>query len=334
MPQTPTILCMAAMTLFPMAAQAIENERLSGLRQTFETELEKRLIPLKDEALRKLVVLENQRAIRGDYEGAIRARDRRLAITDRSGDEEEEGLEEEGAIELSMSEAQMSGNSILYDRRRDALVGFRKAGHTASWDVLGITPGWYSVLATYGCAEPFRARRVKDDPAAGDEERRSGGTFRFFEDTALMSDGSQPLEKTVTPTGGWDRLVKRNIGRLKITGNRTTLSLEVVEAENEGIMFLRKITLAPTFGPEEMGSFLPGGNDAPTKLRALREQYNNQVETITTPAIQIYIEALRKLEEEFTKAERLDEALASRGERERVEGRLPEPEPEGEVEDG
>ncbi|MEM9478270.1 MAG: hypothetical protein AAGA58_01270 [Verrucomicrobiota bacterium] len=302
--------------------QAIENEKLTSLRLTFESELEKRLLPLKDEAVQKLIVLEHQRAIREDYEGAIRARDRRYVITgDRAADEEEKSSEE-GAVDLIMEEAQTSGNTVGYDRRRDALVGFQKPGQSVTWDISSIEPGWYKVMVTYGSAEPFRARKVKDDAAAGDEERRAGGTFRLYEDTALLSGGSEPLIKTVTPTGGWDRLVTRNIGRLKITSNRATIKLEVVEAENEGIMFLRKISLVPTAAPDDMAAFQPGGDDAPTQLRTLREQYAEQVDTATASAIENYIETLKEKETELTAAEKLDEALAARSERERAESML------------
>lgn len=306
----------------PLPGQSVENVKLTEYRKTFESELEKLLTPLKEDAIRKLKVLESQRAIRKDYEGAIRARDRRLGIADEGIPPRELETTEENVIRLKMAEGRTAGNTVMLDRRRNAIVGFKRPGHSVSWDIMKLRPGWYKVLAEYGCAEPYVESRTEKEKEAGTTEpnvRKAGGTFRFFEDTSLLTKGSDPVIKTVVPTGGWDRLVKRNIGKLKITGTRATLKLEVVEAENEGIMYLRGIELIPTVAPGEESVALGDGSDAPGKLQTLREKYQKEVASQTREALVAYVADLKNSEEKFVTAEDLDGALAARKERERVE---------------
>ncbi len=309
-----------------LPAQSVENEKLTEYRKTFESELEKRLEPLKNDAVRRLEILEKQRAVGEDYEGAMRARDRRIGITG-GGPSPLAAVEkeEEGVITLKMTSARTAGNTVMLDRRRNAIVGFKKKGHSASWDVMNVKPGWYKVLATYGCAESFEERVLrKNDDDPSQVTRRAGGTFRFYEDTSLITQGSEPIVKTVVPTGGWDRLVTRNIGKLKITGTRTTLTLEVMQAEDQGIMFLRGIRLVPTVAPGEESVALASGADAPAKLQSLREQYEKKIAAVTRGTVDTYVSNLKQIEEKFIADENLDGALAARKERERMETRMKE----------
>jgi len=306
-----------------VATGAPEPKALTDLRTTFERQLDSAVAPFLDTYVGELAKLENVRAIREDYEGAIRARDvrRRLEGETSSPDKKATDRTVPGVIELPMAAALLNGNTISYDPVRKALTGFRKARHAATWDVLKVTPGWFDVIVTYGCAESrtVRPERRGRDEDAKPVEMKTGGTFAFYENTNLSKDTSPPIRRTVVSTGGWDKLVTRNIGKLKLTGASATLKLEAVEPGNDGIMYLRSLKLVPSSPSGE------GASGEANALRGLRTQYRQQVEAEIKDKLTAYVRELKELEERHTTESRLEDALETRTERMRVQSLLDNP---------
>ncbi len=307
-----------------------EPEALTELRSAFESQLELSVAPLRDAYVRELANLESVRAIREDYEGAIRARDVRERVEGRSSSEkktEAAGDDEvSGTISLPMDGGLISGNTISYDAIRHALVGFRKARHAVTWNVLKVTPGWFEVIATYGCAESGiekTERRPRPD-VAEPATTKTGGVFAFYEDTNLLKDTSPPLRRTVVPTGSWDKLVTRNIGKLKLTGTTATLKLEAVEPGEDGLMALRSLKLVPSDEPGA-GKVEGAVSSEPEGLRELREQYREQVDAELKNRIALYVRELKALEESYTSESKLEAALEARSERMRAQSLLEDP---------
>lgn len=284
--------------------------------------------PVTDSFIKNLESLENVRAIREDYEGARRAKERRIQLSGESlpADEVEVNAGVEGMIELEMKLARLSGSSIAYDSRRGALTGFKKPRHSAHWDLIKVEPGWYKILVTYGCSAPYREKA--DRASRSDDntpvEMEAGGTFTIAEETGLIADISPPVTKTVVSTGSWDKLVTRNIGRIKLTGTTTRVKLEVVTAKNLGIMYLHSLKLIPD-ASGDAGSQLAEDASQPKKLRDLRDQYRVQVEGNIKQTIEAYIRELKLLEEGYANESKLEEAVAVRSERMRVLPLLDDP---------
>ena len=313
------------------AQQAVVEEppQLAEYREAFEAQLAERTKPLTAAYVRSLENLENVRAIREDYEGALRAKRRRMQL---QGEIEVaapvETSDVEGTIILPLAKARLSGNTVTYDDKRGALVGFKRPRHSATWEIIKVTPGWYKVLTTYGCADSYQEKTPKRDRSDSSKpssvEMKAGGVFAFYEDTNLIKDTSPPIRKTVVSTGGWDKLVTRNIGKLKLTGTTSTLKLEALEAENLGIMYLRQLKLVPDVAPGTTVS-LSADDVLPAELRDLREQYRKQVELEIKDSIEAYLVELKEIEERYQQASKLEEAVATRAERERVEMLLFDP---------
>jgi hypothetical protein len=311
-------------------AQVVEPPQLTEYREAFELGLAVRMKPVSEAYAKSLANLENLRAIREDYEGALRAQNRRLQLE--TGKVETAGVATStlpaGAIELSMGDgADINGSSILRDNKRSALTGFKKAGHSVSWDLIKVNPGWYKIMATYGCAAPYKEKRERADRVIGDNtpvDMKAGGSFTIYEETGLIADTSPPVSKTVVSTGSWDKLVTRNIGRIKLTGTTTRLKLEVVSAENLGIMYLHDLVLIP----DETGNAAGGlSEDAklPEALRMLRSQYKSQVEVGLKDMIMAYVRELKLLEDLYTNGTELEKAIEIRAERMRVQPLLDDP---------
>ncbi len=315
----------------PQKARGVgEPQSLTDLRSAFEAQLESAVSPFRDAFIRELTNLESVRAIREDYEGAIRARDVRERMegidseTPAAGNNKETAPSD--AIELKMASALISGSSISYDATRGALIGFKKARHSASWNIIKVTPGWFDVIATYGCADSrtVRLERRTRDESPSSEEMKTGGTFTFYEDTNLLKDTSPPIRRTVVSTGSWDKLVTRNIGKLKLTGTTATLKLEAVEPGNDGIMYLRSLKLVPSVEPGTSGAPVYD-RGTPEALMELRDQYRQQVEGELKGQITAYVRALKELEDRYTAAAKLEEALEARSERLRAQALLDDP---------
>jgi len=285
--------------------------------------------PVTDSYIGSLESLENVRAIREDYEGALRAKTRRLQLQGNGGSAAAEPDVTEltdGTLELEMKEALRSGSSISYDTRRGALVGFKKPKHFVYWDLFKIEPGWYKILVTYGCSAPYKQKKERknrfDDDTPVDME--AGGTFTISEETGLITDTSPPVSKTVVSTGSWDKLVTRNIGRIKLTGTTSRVKLEVVSAKNLGIMYLHDLKLIPD-NTGDANSDISADSDLPEKFRNLRNQYRTQVDMTLRSTIEAYISELKKLEEVYAKENNLEDAVKVRSERMRVEPLLTDP---------
>jgi hypothetical protein len=309
----------------PVAPTTVrEPLELVQYRQKFESELAQRLIPAKEIYVAKLKELELKRSLGEDYDGALRAKLKRLAVMG-GGDAASAGRSVEGEISLPLSRGRRSGYSINYDIKRGALTGFTSPGQHITWDVMKVTPGLYRVLFSYGCGDSGASDDSKEKDEKKDEKKgkekggKTGGSFTFEEDTNLGTGEDRLLRHTVYPTGGWDKMVTRNIGRLRLTGTTSTLKLTALKPGSLGLMALRRIRLIPY---TEEDSLVDGGSNA---LDTLRAKYGQKVEELVAEEFDNYVADLKALEEKLAEADRIREALAVKATRNEFELKMKNP---------
>ncbi len=294
-------------------ATVAEPEELVELRTAFESQLESRSAPARKRLVDALRQLERSRADRGDYEGARRAQRRRQSIerAARAAPSSPAEPQAPGQVEIALRSGRRTGSSLHYDAARDALVGFGKSGHSVTWDINSVQPGDYRVLVTYGCADfTLQSDRVSGG-ATRTVELTTGGSFTVEEATSLATGEDRVLRHTVYPTGGWDKTVTRNIGRLRLTGTTSTVKLSALAPEPGGLMALRRLRLVPVDARGQAGGSHP--------LDELKSRYGAKVAEITGDDFRDHIEALRRLETSLAGSDRLRDALAVKAERERIE---------------
>ena len=303
----------------PIAPTSVrEPLELVQYRDKFESELAQRLTPAKDTFISQLKELELKRSLGEDYDGALRAKLKRLAVSGGGSSSAAAGGSVEGEISLPLSRGRRSGYSISYDTKRGALTGFTSPGQHITWDVMKVTPGLYRVQFSYGCGAP---RPAEKSGKSGISKKRgtTGGSFTFEEDTNLGTGEDRLLRHTVYPTGGWDKIVTRNIGRLKLTGTTSTLKLTALKPGSEGLMALRRIRLVPY---TEEDSLADGGTNALDNLRA---QYGMKVQELVAEEFEDYVADLKALEEKLAEADRIREALAVKAARSEFELKMKNP---------
>ena len=296
-----------------------EPPELVRLRETFEEQLAQRLDAPKEAYLEKLKNLEGKRALLGEYEGALRVQRKRKAVggslVTAAGE-----TKVAGEIELDLARGRRSGSSLNFDRVRSSLMGFEKAGHHIIWDVMKVKPGLYRVLVTYGCADATTASRRDEFGRLRETELTTGGSFTFEEATNLNTGEDRLLRHSVFPTGGWDKVVTRNIGRLRLTGTTSTLKLTALAPNEGGLMALRKIRLIP-YTADEAG--VDGGSLS--ALDRVRTQYRLKVKELTAKEFGGHIAKLKELEESLAAADRIRDALAVKTARIEIERQAAEP---------
>ena len=325
-----TVYAMLALPLFvPSAAAQIpevggqpetpiaveDPPELIRLRETFEQQLQTRIEPGKQSYLLKLKALEDERAKNGDYEGALLVQRKRVAI---AGTTTTAGGERKviGEINLDIARGRRSGSTLHYDSTRKAMMGFKHSGHSLTWDVMKVKPGLYRVLVTYGCADScsVTVRNPTGRGANRTSDVSTGGTFTFEEATSLNTGEDRVLRHTVFPTGGWDKVVTRNIGRLRLTGTTSTIKLVALNPHPGGLLALRRIRLIP-YDADGMA----GGGGIGNPLEKLRSQYQEKVAELTGGEFEKYIADLKNLEERLAAADRIRDALAVKATRSEIE---------------
>ena len=300
----------------PETPIAVEDPpELINLRETFEQQLQTRIEPGKQRYILKLKALEDERAKNSDYDGALRVQRKRVAV---AGTTTTAGGETKviGEINLDIARGRRSGSTLHYDSTREAMMGFERSGHSLTWDVMKVKPGLYRVLVTYGCADssPVTVRNPTGRGAGRISKVPTGGSFTFEEATSLNTGEDRVLRHTVFPTGGWDKVVTRNIGRLRLTGTTSTLKFVALNPHRGGLMALRRIRLVPYDADTSAGG---GGIGNP--LEKLRSQYQEKVAELTGGEFEKYIADLKNLEERLAAADRIRDALAVKATRSEIE---------------
>ncbi len=303
----------------PATTTVREPPELARFRDKFEAELEQRLEPAKESYITSLKNLERKRALGENYDGALRAKRQRLAIS--GGDPAGLGADTPpGEIVLPLNRGRRSGSSLRYDKTRGAMTGFETSGHYITWDVMKVTPGLYRVLMSYGCADGGKVKARDKEGKMRERSVDTGGSFTFEEATNLGTGEDRILRHTVYPTGGWDKVVTRNIGRLRLTGTTSTLKLTVLEPEAGGLMALRRIRLVPYTAGESLA-----GDGAGTPLAKLRAQYAEKVTELVGEEFERYVSDLKALEERLAAEDRVRDALSVKAARTEFERQATNP---------
>ena len=300
--------CAALLSLAPATAQNSDAPveppaKLAEFREAFEKTVESRSLPARETFATGLSKLATERADAGDYLGAIRARDRRMELLGIAAGPGVDESESAGEIEVDLASGTRSGGGLRFDAKGNKLVGFTKDNQSIHWELSKTSPGVYSVIVTYSCADSRQAE------GEFGKEYATGGTFTLEEATNLTTDRSAPLRRTVLSTGGWNKTITRNIGKITITGSRMTLLLSVKNAKPDGMMHLYGIRLVPT-APAGGGG--EGGRpleNAPAELATLRAQFRSAISPKTSPIISSYGTRLRTLLESLSAANDLEGAF-------------------------
>ncbi|MCP5114623.1 MAG: hypothetical protein GY953_27660, partial [bacterium] len=212
--------------------------KLAEFRDAFEKASTTRSAPAKAAFATALEQLARTRAQSGDYLGAIRARDRRLELLASDVLEPITPIKPEGEIVVDLARGSRTGSGLKYDSKGTKVVGFDKTSQAITWDLSNTKPGEYSAHVTYSCGESYEDKN--------ENIIRTGGIFTLSEATGLSTTtSSQPLRRTVLSTGGWNKSVTRNIGKITVTGSLLTLELKVAKAAQGGLMHLYGIRLVP-----------------------------------------------------------------------------------------
>lgn len=270
---------------------------LAELRDGFERAVMARSAPAREKFASALQELAQARGEGGDYEGAIRARDRRLEILNLS-DPVATAPAARGEIVVDLPSGKRAGSGLKYDAEGKKIVGFSKSNQSILWDISETVSGVYSIMVTYSCGEP--------EKIDGEQPLPTGGTFTLEEDTSLAAVDSPPLQHTVSPSGGWNKLVTRNIGKLTLAGGRLPLKLLVSSSGEGGLMHLYGISLVPIASNSAEDAATP--DDFPAELASLRAMFRSAILPKTTPLVAAYGMRLRAMLQAFTDANDLEGA--------------------------
>ena len=286
-------------------AVANPPQEIEDYREAYDKAFAELSAPAREKFAKALHSLETERAAAGDYLGAIRARDRRLELLGRqpgpdSPPNPDPGpAHDEGVIEVSLGAANRTGSGVRFDQRGGKLSGF-KEGRSIRWDLNNTEPGEYSVVVTYSCGGlEFTSRGF---------EQVAGGVFALWQQTNLTIGAPEELRRTVVSTGGWNKTITRNIGKIRAESNRMTLVLTAKKVAPGGLMNLYGLRLVPVTGGRDPVANL-GDPTLPPELAALREKFRAAVATKTAGLIAGYGMKLRERREQATEANDLDAAL-------------------------
>ena len=301
------IIAILLATLPIAVAQDISDPetKLEAFRQAFEDAMETRSAPARKNFADALEELARKRAQAGDYDGAIRARDRRAELV-ASAPTADEITPSANEITIDLASGSRTGSGLKYDNTEKKLTGFSKLKQSIQWDLNKTTPGAYKVLVTYSCGNT--------DESSGSTVA-TGGSFTLAEATNLSTNTSPPLTRTVTNTGGWSKKVTHDIGEIDLTGSRTTLKLTVTKVADGGLMHLYAIRLVPA-------ASTPGTEDAentPKELASLKAKFRSAINSKTQPLVQSYGIALRDLGKKMTGTSKLENLMKVQQEYRRAE---------------
>jgi hypothetical protein len=251
------------------------------LREEHEKSVAAATKMLDDSYRLTLHCLERERAENGDYEGALRVKDRLDALEKPAA---AAAPVAPACYSLLGSEARTQGGGN-YDRAKD-FIEFRKAGGAANWELLRVEPGTYEAFIIYSVGVP-----VFDPTGRTPETGECGGTIALSEATNLTAR-PPPLQKTVTTTGSWENFVRASLGRHDFKSRSATLRVEALAALPGGLIRLRRIDFVPV---SDGGS--AGATGLADSLRELQKKNRDALAAALAPIRE-------KLESEFDKLER------------------------------
>ena len=283
-----------------------EPTELSELRKQFAVRGLEKAHTLSDQYSNALVNLEHELAATGDYVAAQSARRRRLEIAAAYKD----AFGQNGganSILLKPADAKVSG-SVLYERTADMLSGWRKAGSSATWDVLKIKPGTYQISLTY--------------LANGN----SSGEYDFFEDSTLPGAELNHRTSDVKFTQGKYETTQLPPITLQYTNARFTLHITKVRG-TDMLMSLKEVRLIPVVAATPETSGVPNDAAAPgaDEFTALQLAHAAKITALAQPLSDAYLTKLSSIEASLDKQEDPEMLAAINAERARVQRWLANP---------
>ena len=125
-------------------------------------------------------------------------------------------------VRLAPEKAKRNSKSMQLKKfeENDYAIGFwDQAADYLEWSDCAVKPGTYDVRLTYGCGNT-----------------KSNGF--------IFSDGKQSLPGKATFTGAWDTYATMSLGRITLTGDKSSFTLKPVTAD-AGLMDFRQVMLVP-----------------------------------------------------------------------------------------
>lgn len=246
-----------------------------------------------------LTELEKKRAEKGDYEGAMRARQRREQALIAAGSDD-------GRIPvlLTVSAPSTRATKVTLDSQTGTAV-FGSSGAFITWEVTGDFKGWYEVMLTHGVAggkdhtaaitpvtgnipAGWRKRRDEDDYAP------QAGGWACFQSLSSLGGSSVVLRREIVSTGGWSTWRTVSLGRVQIQQTRPTFRLGGEEVARQGLMHFRQLELVPVSAPSATSAA------GELKLKQLRDVFESEYRkrALTSAASGQYRAALLALEQQ------------------------------------
>jgi hypothetical protein len=210
------------------------SDPLLRLRTEWRAQVEKETKTLRERYAQNLQKLEKELAAKGDYTGAVKARQERqkvfpvIAVPETTPPPEQPAVPEGQPILLEAAKAILSG-TVNYNSAMGALTGWN-AGAAVSWLLPpGIKEGGYEVELTWSCPQ-----------------ENGGAEFQFKEDR-------YSLRRVLKTTSSWDLYQTEVIGTLRLITNSRVFELSAVTVneaaaavKDADFLHLKSVRLLPS----------------------------------------------------------------------------------------
>lgn len=292
---------------FPATPKSSDPSDLTQLRQQFTLRALTSTRMLAEQYTKALALLEGIAAASGDYEAALGAQQRRQQLAAWYATPAMDNLE---GILLRPADAKIT-STVTLDRNEAVLESWRTTACTASWDILKLNSGTYTVNMVYGAGggEGF-------DFSLG--EQVSGGEIEFSENTALGGADTEKLTARIKSTGGWKTYETLTLGEIKLARTSARLTLKVTRLRgNSGLMHLREIRLLPA---KPMAVKLD--DTASKEYAKQRQAHVKRLAKLGQPIVDSYLSRLQSLSDDLGEKKDTDGQQALVNESRRVQQSL------------
>ncbi len=296
----------------PTIKPIVEAPELTQLRQQYLQRAMTSSHTLTDQFTNALLNLERDLAANGNYDQALIAQQRRLALLESYRNAFADSSLA-NAIILKPNKAKTIG-SVTFDKADDLLTGWKNVGSLASWDVLQVSPGLYDIAITYS------AGAVTDSPAritapGQTTDLSSGGELEFFEDTSLSGANLNHRTSEVQPTGDCNTFNTIQLPPMQLQRTNARFTLKATRLRGYGgLMSLKEIRLTPA----KAAATAEATASTSDEFAKLHDDHVTRIKTIATPITDIYLASLKSLEADLTAKNDPDGVSAIQAEASRI----------------
>ena len=259
--------------------------------------------------LTSLAELEKSRAVAGDYDGALRVRQRREQALLSAGTDDGRS-----PVVLTVGNNTRKGTGLLVADA--ATAEFRASGASIEWELTGDYRGWYEVLLTHAVMGnkdhsdeitpvvgnlPSSARKRTDSSSSSSSTPQAGGVAAF-QSISGLGGSSLVLRREIVSTGGWNSYRTVSMGRIQFP-SQTRLGkfrLSAEDVASPGLMHMRQLELVPVAEPAQAKE----GENA--ELARVKEAFSREFRTRSSVSIAQYRRDLEAMEQRATRSKDID----------------------------